>query len=69
MDRRDQHAHMQVQVPIANEPRLVYASIHRDKIPMLLVHTCRTSLKGLARLRKFRILKDGNVFKKDYWLE
>lgn len=69
---RGKRAHM---VKLIKDPKglqdkvPVYASVHIDKHPMLLVHTCRTTRPGLARVRRCHRFHNGAVTTKFYTLE
>ena len=52
--QRDQHKHMKLETEIVGQPHTIYASNHMDKQPLVLVHTCATSLPGDSRLRIWR---------------
>ena len=49
-------------------PRNVYMSIHMDKQPMTLIHTCGRSTEGETRDRSKRVLVKGKRVSKSWVL-
>ena len=47
----------------------LYASCHKDKQPMSLIHTCDTMLKGAPRFRTYVKYSKGKVTRKNFTLE
>lgn len=69
VNRGDQY-HMELAAP-GLPPGIpkVFASVHKDIQPMVLVHTLGTSLPGPQRKRTWRGIVDGKRLKKVYTLD
>ena len=63
---RETHFTKWVGVKVRNTVhRKVFLSIHMDKKPMVLVHTCGRTTPGASRVRtKRKLVKGVNVFKR-----
>ena len=66
---RETHFSKKVMVKVNGvEDTEVYLSIHMDKQPMVLVHTCSTTGPGPTRLRSRRKLVKGRLSYKQWTL-